>query len=123
MPCALSALLPALLLCLGCGKPDHPGPDAAPAHQGTPPNTPPSVPLEPEAGFLELPVLPVGAQSTPRLFYSFQPADDPDDAPVLLFVNGGPGAATSSILLPFGTGRYTIDPTPTDDPPYENPHA
>src|SRR5688572_18619540 len=117
MPRALSALLPALLFCLGCGD------GVVAAHQSTPPNMPPSVPLEPEAGFLELPVLPVGAQSTPRLFYSFQSAEDPDDAPVLLFVNGGPGAATSSILFPFGTGPYTIDPTPTDDPPYENPHA
>jgi hypothetical protein len=69
-------------------------------------------PLAAEPGFLELPVLPLGAQSSGRLFYSFQPASHPHDAPLLVFFNGGPGAATTGIHMPFGTGPFTIDPMP-----------
>jgi hypothetical protein len=79
--------------------------------------------MEPEAGFIEVPVFPVGLPSQGRLFYSFHPAESPDDAPVLVFLNGGPGAATSAILMPYGTGPFTIDPIAADDPPYENPHS
>jgi hypothetical protein len=76
-------------------------------------------PLAAEAGFLELPVLPVGAQSVGRLFYSFHSAKEPDDAPLLVFLNGGPGVPTSSILMAFGTGPYTLDPS-VAGPPREN---
>lgn len=44
-----------------------------------------------------------------RLFYNFVPADDRDASrPILVLMNGGPGAATSSGLLPFGTGPSTL---------------
>jgi hypothetical protein len=81
-----------------------------------------SPPLDPEAGFLELPVLPVGAQSVGRLFYSFHSAPHPDEAPLLVFFNGGPGSPTSSILMAFGTGPYTLDPS-AEGPPHENPSS
>ncbi|WP_437809077.1 S10 family serine carboxypeptidase-like protein [Sorangium sp. So ce1078] len=45
------------------------------------------------------------------MFYSFLPAEErPDRAPLLVFFNGGPGAATTSALLPYGTGPHTLDP-------------
>lgn len=47
--------------------------------------------------------------SSARLFYSFFPADnDPDEAPLFVFFNGGPGFATSGGLLSFGTAPHTI---------------
>lgn len=76
-----------------------------------------------EAGFVEVPAAEVlGPNYASRMFYSFQPAqENPDDAPLIVFFNGGPGAATSAILLPYGTGPYTIDPdAPITDPPFVN---
>lgn len=47
--------------------------------------------------------------SSARLFYALTPADDlPADAPVFVFFNGGPGSATSSCLLSYGTGPYSL---------------
>lgn len=48
--------------------------------------------------------------SAARLFYAFQPADEsPEDKPIAVFWNGGPGA-TTEILLALGTGRSSLDP-------------
>jgi hypothetical protein len=102
------------LWCCACGHDEsltHPHGDPLPN------------PLSAEAGLLDLPMMPMRAESSGRLFYSFQPASHPDRAPLLVFFNGGPGAATTGILLPFGTGPFTLDPTSTDDPPHENPHS
>jgi pimeloyl-ACP methyl ester carboxylesterase len=49
--------------------------------------------------------------SPARLFYSFQQADDtPDEKPLIVAWNGGPGTA-SEILLALGTGRTSLDPS------------
>jgi hypothetical protein len=63
-----------------------------------------------EAGFID--VLPgaSGPLYLNRLFYSFQPAErDASNAPLLVFFNGGPGAATTGMLLLYGTGPHTLD--------------
>jgi hypothetical protein len=75
-----------------------------------PPATPtPSLEMRPEAGYVEVPAQTRGASDRARMFYSFHPADaHPERAPLLVFFNGGPGAATSGILLPFGTGPKTL---------------
>src|SRR5262245_14597516 len=45
-----------------------------------------------------------------RLFYAFQAADDrPEERPLAVIFNGGPGAATG-ILFGFSTARQTLDP-------------
>lgn len=56
------------------------------------------------------------------MFYSFVPAaEHPERAPLLVFFNGGPGGATTSVLLPYGTGPFTLDPAaPTDAAPVAN---
>lgn len=49
-----------------------------------------------------------------RLWYSFQPADErAADRPLFVFVNGGPGAATSTGLFALNTARRTLDPRVT----------
>ncbi len=48
---------------------------------------------------------------THRVWYSFTPAQlQAKTKPLVVFFNGGPGAATSSILFPFNTGNFTLDP-------------
>ncbi|WP_437304302.1 S10 family serine carboxypeptidase-like protein [Sorangium sp. So ce388] len=77
----------------------------------------------PEAGFIEVPGSPtLGPGWTSRMFYSFVPAaEHPERAPLLVFFNGGPGSATTSVLLPYGTGPFTLDPAaPTDAAPVAN---
>jgi choice-of-anchor A domain-containing protein len=70
-----------------------------------------------EAGFMEV----IGGgyvaesqnRTTPthRVWYSFTPAQiQAKTKPLVIFFNGGPGAATSSILFPFNTGNWTLDP-------------
>ena len=86
--------------------------------------------LHDEAGFFTIP--PVGfsfdgsayTSSEARMFYAFQPAqDDPDDKPLLLFFNGGPGAG-SGILFGFNTAGRTLDPAQTEGQGIvDNPHA
>ena len=45
-----------------------------------------------------------------RVWYAFRPADTaPEDAPVLLFFNGGPGVSTA-VLFGLDTNAYTFDP-------------
>ncbi|RMG93915.1 MAG: hypothetical protein D6705_17430 [Deltaproteobacteria bacterium] len=77
-------------------------------------------PLEAEVGFIEIePVtyrlhrpgqtLELTA-SAARMWYAFQPAADaPEDRPILLLFNGGPGAA-SEILFGFNTSQRSLDP-------------
>ncbi len=77
----------------------------------------PEVVMAPEAGFVDVP----GTRD--RMFYAFRPADEhPEDAPVLVYFNGGPGTATTSVLLPYGTGPMTLDPVgDVADVPAPNP--
>lgn len=58
------------------------------------------------------------------MFYAFQPAqDDPDDKPLLLFFNGGPGAG-SGILFGSNTAGRTLDPAQTGGQGIvDNPYA
>jgi hypothetical protein len=78
-----------------------------------------------EAGFIEIPPGLVGLAAPARMFYSFTPAAlRPEHAPLLVFFNGGPGVATTAVLLPYGTGPYTLDPDgPLDQSPRRNPAA
>lgn len=75
--------------------------------------------LAPEAGFFELDGGPyvVGgmAQTAPRhrVWYAFRPADDaPEQRPIVMFFNGGPGSATAP-LFAFNTNAMTLDPERT----------
>lgn len=88
------------------------------------------VDLAPEAGFFELEPetytswLTQAAVTGPRarVWYSFRPADEaPEDKPLIVFFNGGPSAATTS-LLTLNTGPVTLDPKRLGDAPYaDNP--
>jgi len=84
-----------------------------------------SIDVPAEAGFIDVPAATVGWSYPSRLFYSFVPADEhPESAPLVVFFNGGPGAATTSILLPYGTGPYTLDPLADPSaPPVPNAHS
>ncbi len=79
-----------------------------------------------EAGYVEVPATAVvGPQYKARMFYSFRPADaEPEKKPLLVFFNGGPGAATTGILMVYGTGPMTLDAdaAPTA-PPAANPNS
>ncbi|MCJ7682571.1 MAG: S10 family peptidase [Candidatus Aminicenantes bacterium] len=47
-----------------------------------------------------------------KIWYSFHAADDsPEDKPLFVFFNGGPGSGTSSGLMSMNTGRFTLDNT------------
>ncbi|HEY4116550.1 MAG TPA: hypothetical protein VGM56_01790 [Byssovorax sp.] len=99
---ALVAVLTSALV-LGCGG----GGDASLGGGGAGAAAPP---LVAEAGFFSLPKLSRGRAGEARMFYSFHPADHaPEQAPLVVFFNGGPGAATTGLLLPFGTGPMTLD--------------
>lgn len=75
----------------------------------------PVLPIEYESGFIELYTnsytldgdnLNSGAA---RIWYNFQPADEnPADKPLLVFFNGGPGAATM-LLFSYNTSKMTGD--------------
>jgi len=74
--------------------------------------------LAPEAGFFELAggnyVSEGQSRVGPahRVWYSFHPASvTPEDKPLAVFFNGGPGSATSAYLFSFNTGPYTLDPS------------
>src|SRR5262249_38813401 len=82
----------------------------------------PSLEMRPEAGYVEVPAQTRGASDHARMFYSFHPADaHPERAPLLVFFNGGPGAATSGILLPFGTRPKTLLVDDLGKVPVDNP--
>jgi len=123
----LPAAALALLVSTGCGEGateggggEGNGGGAAGAAHGGNGGEGGSIPVELDAGFVALPPA-HGAAS--KMFYALRPADeDPDHAPVLVFFNGGPGAATTSVLLPFGTGPQTLkEEGELGDPPVENP--
>jgi len=70
-----------------------------------------AVPLPPELGFVDVPAQETAATYPARMFYAFRPADDASSPkPLLVFYDGGPGAATSANLLVYGTGPMTLDP-------------
>jgi len=121
---AVRLLWAAVLVLSGCGAdggPPEPAP--VPPLDRTPADR--EVTLSPEAGFVDAVPGPLAAMEPvkSRLFYSFFPAEShPEDAPVLVFFNGGPGAATTGILWAFGTGPYSLDPAPDGaGTPSENP--
>lgn len=80
--------------------------------------------LDAEAGFFEIEggdyvVNWLGAQSGhSRLWYVFHPAqEDPQDKPLLVFFNGGPGSSTAP-LLSYNTAPTTLDQVVTGGEPY-----
>jgi hypothetical protein len=77
--------------------------------------------LESEAGFFEIPGGDYVVNGQPasaghaRVWYSFAPAEqDPEDKPLIVLFNGGPGSATASLLV-YNIGPYTMDPSLTGD--------
>lgn len=87
--------------------------------------------LAAEAGYIEVPggeytsLGAVRVSPTQRVFYSFHPADDaPEERPLAVFFNGGPGAATTAGLLAMNTAPFTLDPAHTGDVDIiENEHS
>jgi hypothetical protein len=63
------------------------------------------------AGFTDVPAqLAPAAEHPARLFWDFRPADaDAHRKPTFVVFNGGPGAATSSLLMAFGGGPQRVD--------------
>jgi hypothetical protein len=103
------ALLWAFGAALGCSGPDEVGLGQDPAAA-----------LRDEAGFIEIEpvnyalVADLGrvemTSSGGRLWYAFQPADkNPEDKPLAILFNGGPGASTG-ILYGFNTAKRSFDP-------------
>jgi hypothetical protein len=103
---AIGSILAALLA--GCGSKEE-------THE-----PPPAVHLNEEAGFSEIesvhisiadPSYPSDITTPPaRLFYAFQPADEaPQDKPLFVFFNGGPGFATTLGLFADNTARRSLD--------------
>ncbi|MET0593512.1 MAG: hypothetical protein ABW133_12485 [Polyangiaceae bacterium] len=81
------------------------------ADSGVGDEAPPTVtPLLAQSGFIEVGPDPTTFRGSGRMFYSFQPAESADGGPkpLIVFFNGGPGAATSTLLTAFGTGRYSL---------------
>jgi Serine carboxypeptidase len=113
--------LSALVLGAGCGVDETKSPVEGTGGGGGAAEAP----LAAEAGFFDLPRPEAGPLERGRMFFSFQPADPGvDDAPLAVFFNGGPGEATSAILLPFGTGPMTLDARATGPlVPAPNPHS
>lgn len=81
-----------------------------------------AAPLHDEAGFIHIEPITfyfhygsyfnrLELTSSPaRIFYSFHTADEnPQDKPLFVFFNGGPGSASSSGLLSMYTTRFTLD--------------
>lgn len=82
--------------------------------------------LRDEAGFFELASGSYFAEGTTafapveRVFYAFHPADrEPENKPLFVFFNGGPGTATA-ILLGLNTAPFTLDPD-LGDGVFDNP--
>jgi hypothetical protein len=72
-----------------------------------------------ETGFVEMPAQISSYLSAARLLYSYQPtqSDDRKPKPLLVFFNGGPGVATSTMLLAYGMGPFTLDSHAVPDEP------
>lgn len=89
-----------------------------------------AVGLAAEAGFLEIPgedyVSEGLARTSPthRVWYSYHPADEaPEDKPLAVFFNGGPGSSTT-VLFGFNTTVWTVDPDVTGEEEIAaNPHS
>jgi carboxypeptidase C (cathepsin A) len=95
---------------------------AACSPAGSPSEPAPSVEVPAEAGYIEVPPQVSGAADRARMFYAFRPADaHPERAPLLVFFDGGPGTATSGLLLPFGTGPKTLRVDDLGAGPVDNP--
>jgi hypothetical protein len=75
-----------------------------------------------EVGFVAVPPQTAGASYWARMFYAFRPADSaPTSKPLFVIFNGGPGFATTSGLMAYGTGPMTLaDGTPVDASPQRN---
>lgn len=92
----------------------------------TPDEDIPVLPIEYESGFIE-----IGTNSytldgddmksgAARMWYNFQPADEnPNDKPLFVFFNGGPGAATM-LLFTYNTSKMTGDQAFADIDVVEN---
>jgi serine carboxypeptidase len=80
-------------------------------------------PLVNEAGFVDVPPQEDGARYSARMFYAFHPAEtDARGKPLFVFFNGGPGFATTSGLMAYGTGPMTlVDGSPPGTQPQPNP--
>jgi hypothetical protein len=87
-----------------------------------------------EAGFTEIEALSYQlaqisyTSSRARVFYSFHPAQkDAQSKPLFVFVNGGPGAATTDGLLSLNTAPMTSDLLQylkgEDAPVFQNPYS
>lgn len=93
--------------------------DHTPDEPAPPPMEEPAPPLAPipaaETGFVDVPPQAKGDPASGRMFYSFRAADErPEEKPLLVVFNGGPGDATSSLLTILGTGPYRVEfPTAT----------
>jgi hypothetical protein len=65
--------------------------------------------------------------STSRIFYTLQPAEvNPDTAPLFVFLNGGPGAATTANFFANNTSPYTLYKSSADKDPagvVKNPNS
>lgn len=95
-----------------------------------------SAPLTSEAGYIEIEPISFSLQqqgldtyndtsSTARILYSFHPANqDPAGKPLFVFLNGGPGCATTTNLFSMNTAPYTLDKLRTNGNPYAaNPYS
>ncbi|NCC26230.1 MAG: hypothetical protein EOM25_13710 [Deltaproteobacteria bacterium] len=93
-----------------------------------------------EAGFYELDIIDYAfripgrgttnaASSKARIFYSYHPGDNLDrdgrnTLPLFVFLNGGPGCATTLNLFAMNTAPYTLDKSRTDGKMYaKNPYS
>lgn len=95
-----------------------------------------SAPLTSEANYIEIEPISFSLQqqgldtysdtsSTARILYSFHPANlDPASKPLFVFLNGGPGCATTTNLFSMNTAPYTLDKLRTNGNPYAaNPYS
>jgi hypothetical protein len=83
--------------------------------------------LAPELGFFELEGGcfgdPPSCDETARLFYAFFPADEaPEDKPLFLMFNGGPGVPATAWLMAMNTAPFTLDPMRSNEAWAPNPH-
>ena len=90
-----------------------------------------------QAGFIE--IEPIGfslhyskaflpytdTSSTARVLYTFHPAtQNPDSKPLFVFLNGGPGCATTTNLFSMNTAPFTLDRERTNGSTYAtNPYS
>jgi hypothetical protein len=107
-----TALLVAAQLLFGCSGSDSPGG------------------LKSEAGFIEVEPVSFSLQqsgretyhatsSVARVIYSFHPAEQtPKEKPIFVFLNGGPGCATTTNLFSMNTAPFTLDRERTNGKPY-----